>query len=427
MRIILADDERLVRLSIRNMVEELHEKKQIPKPHIEEASSGTELNELLLRFKPHVAFVDIRMPGCSGLDVIEDVAAEYPSISWVMLTGYAEFNYAKRAIQIGVMDYLVKPASIGDIERIINRVAEHGRNQVQSKQYYGERKLVSVLHRTHSAEFDAWFRKRLFFGGVLMYLATDGNSIEVSTSFRSIRERDFRVISDDLEKWNLEWAPDNVCAYHLLSDNGNIITAISGDAAYTSRMDERRKSQENAKDSFFNWVQSLVETKKWKLSVVEEFCEIDQFLKRALTIEQAFYNSYLEKDSQVMSEEQRIPGSAGRSANRFSVHRREQVERAVAVVKAKYCQEIGLAQIADELGLTPNYLSTEFKRITGVNFTEYITKLRMQKAADLLKEPGMSVKKAASTLGYISSRYFSKLFMSSYGRKPSEYIEEMRG
>ena len=52
-----------------------------------------------------------------------------------------------------------------------------------------------------------------------------------------------------------------------------------------------------------------------------------------------------------------------------------------------YKSDIGLAQVADELGLTPNYLSSEFKAYTGVNFTDYITRLRMNSACELLKTP----------------------------------------
>jgi two-component system response regulator YesN len=83
--------------------------------------------------------------------------------------------------------------------------------------------------------------------------------------------------------------------------------------------------------------------------------------------------------------------------------------------------DIGVAQIANSLGITPNYLSQRFHGITGTTFVKYLTRLRMTKAIELLADPSQQVRQIARKVGYSSSRYFSALFKLHEGRTPSEY------
>ncbi|HZG76456.1 MAG TPA: response regulator, partial [Paenibacillus sp.] len=65
---------------------------------------------------------DIRMPEKSGLDLLKTVHERFPSIKVVLLTGYAEFEYAKRALQHGASDYLLKPVTSADVEDCLRKV-----------------------------------------------------------------------------------------------------------------------------------------------------------------------------------------------------------------------------------------------------------------------------------------------------------------
>jgi len=87
----------------------------------------------------------------------------------------------------------------------------------------------------------------------------------------------------------------------------------------------------------------------------------------------------------------------------------------------RFTQEIGLAQVADLLGITPNYLSSEFNRVMGETFSQYVTRLRMKEADALLRSGGLTVKEVASRVGYVSSRHFAALFKKNFGHIPSEH------
>ncbi len=403
MRILLADDERLVRLSIRSMLEELSATNMIPQILIEEASNGSELELKLKSFQPHLAFVDIRMPGKSGLEVMSEAFRNFPDISWVLLTGYAEFTYAKRAIEIGVIDYLVKPASSGDLLRVVSLARDQGKEKAQISALIAQNKISSLFRRTLSAEFDTWFDKRRFYGGLLLYRGEE-----------KLRREAFQEIRELLVRWNYEKLSQHVVAVAVTCDLDGFYIPICLDSpeiredflpgAWLSELGKKIK----ACSGTWDWIQ-----------------------KKELLLADQFVSELLETEAEVSSIRAREVIRAGENeessdSSTLSVKRREQVEKALSLVQEKFCEEIGLAQIADELSLTPNYLSGEFKTATGINFTDYITRLRMEKAGELLKTPGISVKAAAGKLGYVSSRYFSKLFTQYYGKKPSEYIESSR-
>lgn len=116
MNIILADDERLPRLGLKSMIEEL-----FPNQHtFIEITNGEELLSYVEQQTPDVIFLDIHMPKLSGLEAFSQFYQK--NIPVVMLTGYAEFSYAKEALKYGAIDYLLKPAGLEEIKRVMMQI-----------------------------------------------------------------------------------------------------------------------------------------------------------------------------------------------------------------------------------------------------------------------------------------------------------------
>ena len=114
MKILIADDERMVRLSFISMCEELY-----PGMHeFIEARNGKEMFSLGKEQQPDLAFVDIRMPLMDGLTAIEELSGLCQQTQFIILSGYSDFAYAQKAIQLGARDYLLKPPSLDDIRKI---------------------------------------------------------------------------------------------------------------------------------------------------------------------------------------------------------------------------------------------------------------------------------------------------------------------
>ncbi|WP_282939653.1 helix-turn-helix domain-containing protein [Paenibacillus sp. RC67] len=97
------------------------------------------------------------------------------------------------------------------------------------------------------------------------------------------------------------------------------------------------------------------------------------------------------------------------------------VEQVIAYIESSYMKDIGISQIAADLNVTPNYLSTLFHKKTGSTFMKYVTRLRILKAKELLADGSMQVQQVAESVGYYSTRHFTKLFTEMVGTYPSDY------
>lgn len=89
-----------------------------------------------------------------------------------------------------------------------------------------------------------------------------------------------------------------------------------------------------------------------------------------------------------------------------------------------YMEKIGLTEIAAQLMVSPNYLSTVFKRETGYNVIEYLNAVRMHNAKRLLRDPAIKIYEIAEKVGFSDTYYFSNVFKKSTGVSPSTYREE---
>ncbi|WNQ12414.1 response regulator [Paenibacillus aurantius] len=97
------------------------------------------------------------------------------------------------------------------------------------------------------------------------------------------------------------------------------------------------------------------------------------------------------------------------------------VHEAKRVINQRYNENLTLQMVAEHVHVTPVWLSKLFKKETGMNFLEYLTDVRMTKAAELLADLNYKVYQISYRIGYQDPVYFSKLFKKKYGCTPQEY------
>jgi two-component system, LytTR family, response regulator len=115
-RAVVVDDEPLARSSLKLLLRR--------DPEVElvgECKSGVEALAEIRRKKPELVFLDVQMPECDGFDVLEQLGSEMPP-ALVFVTAYDQ--YALRAFEAGVLDYLLKPFDNARFERALNRAKE---------------------------------------------------------------------------------------------------------------------------------------------------------------------------------------------------------------------------------------------------------------------------------------------------------------
>ena len=112
-----------------------------------------------------------------------------------------------------------------------------------------------------------------------------------------------------------------------------------------------------------------------------------------------------------------------------AIRDRREKQSETAVTQAKnYIQEhygfdISLDDVSREVNISPYYFSKLFKEESGENFIEYLTRTRIEKAKELLREGNLSIKEISSLVGYADPNYFSRLFKKQTEMTPREYRE----
>lgn len=120
MKIIVADDEYFARVALISMLEEFTGGRD----RICEVENGEELIQRTRQMMPDLIFLDIKMPKMGGLEAFEVLQKQYPSILWVIVSGYADFSYARQALVLGARDYLMKPVNEAEVKRVLEKMEE---------------------------------------------------------------------------------------------------------------------------------------------------------------------------------------------------------------------------------------------------------------------------------------------------------------
>ncbi|OAS13469.1 response regulator transcription factor [Paenibacillus oryzisoli] len=116
-----------------------------------QAEDGIEGKRLVMELQPDILVTDIKMPGLSGLDLAEEMSANYPMAKTILITGYQDFEYAKRAVRLGVFDFIVKPINYEELSQVIGSAV----SEIDSKRRENEQtvKITSAyveLEKQHS-------------------------------------------------------------------------------------------------------------------------------------------------------------------------------------------------------------------------------------------------------------------------------------
>lgn len=119
------------------------------------AANGVEGVQKAGELKPDLIIADIRMPGLDGLSMIEKIKKENKDTIFVIMSGYSNFEYAKKALKLGVVDYLEKPATIQNVTTMLERVKEFYDKNLMEKDYTLGKTILEYVHSGQKAsEFE---------------------------------------------------------------------------------------------------------------------------------------------------------------------------------------------------------------------------------------------------------------------------------
>ena len=114
-RVVLVDDERLIIRGLSTVIPWAELGCEIAGT----AHDGVSGLELIRSLRPDIVLTDIRMPNLDGLTMLAAIRSEFPGIQMSVLTAYRDFEYARKAITLGVCRYLLKPSNLDELQEAV--------------------------------------------------------------------------------------------------------------------------------------------------------------------------------------------------------------------------------------------------------------------------------------------------------------------
>ena len=128
-KIMLVDDEEEVRKSIIRKIDWQNAGFEV----IGDAENGEDALEKIEQTEPDVVLTDIKMPYMDGLSMAERLRQRYPSIRIVVFSGFDEFEFAKKAIKLNVIEYILKPVNVEELTAILKRIKKNLDEEIDQK------------------------------------------------------------------------------------------------------------------------------------------------------------------------------------------------------------------------------------------------------------------------------------------------------
>ncbi|BCG57111.1 response regulator transcription factor [Paenibacillus sp. URB8-2] len=142
-KLFIADDEQLVVETLSSVIDWNASGVRIAGT----ANNGKQALERILQCDPDVVLTDIRMPGMSGLELIRALKERGCKAECIIVSGYSEFEYAKEAIELEAVDYLIKPAELEEVAKTVTKAIERMKRKADPAGNRPELRIANALDR----------------------------------------------------------------------------------------------------------------------------------------------------------------------------------------------------------------------------------------------------------------------------------------
>ncbi|WP_372662442.1 response regulator [Cohnella sp.] len=142
-KLFIADDEQLVVETLSAMIDWNASGVRI----VGTANNGKQALERILQSDPDIVLTDIRMPGLNGLELIRALKEKGRKAECIIVSGYSEFEYAKEAIELEAVDYLIKPAELEEVAKTVSKAIERLERKSEQSGDRPEFRIAKALDR----------------------------------------------------------------------------------------------------------------------------------------------------------------------------------------------------------------------------------------------------------------------------------------
>ncbi|WEZ08896.1 response regulator transcription factor [Priestia flexa] len=375
MKALIVDDEK----NVRKVMRQLGEWESVGINEVLEATNGIEALEIIEKEKPGVIFTDIKMPKMSGLQLIERLNQHSYRGKVILVTGYDDYTFMRKAIQLNSFDYLLKPIDPEAFQQVLTKVVD----SLEAEQEENEEILAEAKKLRHSQLMTS------------LCLNEGTDTAFLHSIIPEAEEIDFTLL------YFYQGHQPDPCINEL----SNELQARNMGATFTFQGEENLYIVLTAKHQWVYVERWISENISIPIRLVQ-----DSF---------SFFNQIPEVFHGLLTALKGNQYRAIRQVDELEALKR--MQEIVAYVEDYYMEDISLQKLSKMFFLTREHISRKFKKETGMTLSKYVTNLRVRQAKQWLLETAETIHSISLMLGYQDEKYFSKLFKKVVGLTPFEY------
>ncbi|MGI6331852.1 MAG: response regulator transcription factor [Zhaonellaceae bacterium] len=323
-----------------------------------EACNGREGIELHSKLQPDIVFMDIRMPGIDGLSATKSIKTSNPNVKILILTAYDDFNYAKQAIHLGVDEYLLKPAQPKDIFEALSSITKSSYSQLNNfNGFFSKIDSNDFISANYPLELEK----------------------EIITA---LEKKDYKLFNNATDKLIQE-------LFANCRNIGTVKMRIYELVIIISRV-------------LNNTGYNPAEVQNFKLTKFREMENLN-----SLEVFKEYLNQF--KDDLL------------KLVNLSELSSAEYSDLIISFINTHKADNISLSEISSYFHFSPCHISRLIRKKTGLTFPQYLNKIRLAEAKELLRNSDLDINVIASSVGYNEVSHFNRIFKKTLGLSPSKY------
>ena len=422
-KVLLVDDEYMITEGLKRLI-------PFDKWDMEVVATANHADDALDYVREHpvdIVISDVNMPDKTGLEMIQEMKDLLPDAYYILLSGYQEFDYVKKAMNLSVVDYLVKPVDKVELGHLLEKIVTQLREKVQEPEILSQQ-LDEEAFKTHLTQKENWWiglskEKQGDFVIPYYVLGQDWQIVLADQEFEGLLVMPFEApYQINFEKWkrdvektlfygsvNLDQSESLFSYYepiYRVIIQGNLQQIIDELTLLEKIVLENTPRVSITKQLFTQFVMDvfhLFEHLKAddmtdivkNIHAITTFEDLVAYTKETLT---SFFGQY---------------------------RMNENVVSVLEVIGRDYQKELSLKDISKDLFINPVYLGQLIKKETNSTFAELLNKQRIKAAQQLLLSTNDSIEDICYTVGYSNVGYFYKVFRKLCGKSPKAYRKQV--
>ena len=455
-KVLAADDEFWSRENIRNLIPW----EEYSLEFLEPACDGEEVMERIAEEKPDIILTDINMPFLSGLELLQRLQNEYPEIITIAISGYDDFDKVKGVFVSGGLDYLLKPVGKEEMVKVLtkalglqmswnikSRLRELTGSKGNAIIFNNSNKMSEflIVKTADAKEFRALAENILKefpleeYGPVSVVLHEQTSSLDdIGTVYREListlitrpfnREHSILFCPEEktgeLPRNSETQMVGKSAPAHMETELYHLLT--TGQKAEAEKLIFKTCNFRQCDDG--NWTYLDVKQYAGRITgilyrYVQEKCpELTAQAEEAMdNID--YYMKCLNAHSLLVSLKILLDSlwESGEDKSSDAGSIMQQVEQIHKYIERSYHENITLTALAEQYHMDASYLSRTFSQKYGETIIAFLTRIRMEKAAELMKDQDKKLETISFLVGYDDYNYFSRVFRKKVGCSPREY------